>query len=637
MSCSNFLKLSPLKSVLFGCCLIVAFGREAQAQTTINLPGQIKVTIPNLTSPAVKKPTTQQTPTSRPAGPLPVTSEEIKKIPAILPTDVDPRRVQGYADVRQALVKSPRPLQLILRLSNYSLTNDQAIKPVPTPTPVNLRVSLLEVAQQRMQRLLLAQKVAYQRPLRRLPMFAVTITPDQLDNLAKSGMISAVAVDLPGSYSLSYSVPASGAGDLAAIGQTVPLPRENTCRTGGCQPYVPSGNQRAIAILDTGVQAEHPFMSFNSVRSPLDRKIIDEACFSSSNPAAGLTSMCPDGATFLDTLGSGKPCVGYGICGHGTFVAGIAAGTNRRQALQAGVPEQGFSGIASEAYIVAIQTATLVQSSDQITIAPMTSSLLEALQYLINRTYALRADHQLIDLPPDYIGIDGTFAGEHPSGIQKYPLNLASVNISASVAGNCSNLNSFPSNDFRSLVNILKNERSRGVITVAASGNDNLRNRIAFPACMDNVVSVGGTFTPSAINKPSYGNVVEGAVADYKYGSNTSKNLTILAPGYDIKSSWPISPSQIASIQTTFDPSKGYGTGGGTSFAAPHVAGAIGILRELADECYLDERCTKKSADDIVNALKINGTPTEVPGTIPEQLINRLDVLRAAAWLFQSN
>ncbi len=94
-----------------------------------------------------------------------------------------------------------------------------------------------------------------------------------------------------------------------------------------------------------------------------------------------------------------------------------------------------------------------------------------------------------------------------------------------------------------------------GIIVVVAAGNDgiNADAGYAFPAgyLLDNIVTVAATTETDSLS--SYSN----------YGAGT---VDLAAPGDDI-------------ISTFNNSDTGYATGSGTSFAAPHVAGALALLK----------------------------------------------------------
>ncbi|MCB1214114.1 MAG: S8 family serine peptidase [Deltaproteobacteria bacterium] len=103
--------------------------------------------------------------------------------------------------------------------------------------------------------------------------------------------------------------------------------------------------------------------------------------------------------------------------------------------------------------------------------------------------------------------------------------------------------------------------RSMGVVPVAASGNDGFTNGIISPACAPGAVSVGSVYDDD-LGPVSYqvGCSDPTTAADQvPCYSNSSSFLTLLAPGTRITAAGS--------------------TKSGTSMAAPHVAGAIAILR----------------------------------------------------------
>jgi subtilisin family serine protease len=110
--------------------------------------------------------------------------------------------------------------------------------------------------------------------------------------------------------------------------------------------------------------------------------------------------------------------------------------------------------------------------------------------------------------------------------------------------------------------------RAGGTTTVAASGNMGFKTAMAYPACISGVISVGMTYdeTFDSVDWSIVPCTDSPATVDtVTCASNSSPFLDLLAPGSEISSS-------------TID--GGTASGGGTSFAAPHVVGVAALLLE---------------------------------------------------------
>ena len=119
--------------------------------------------------------------------------------------------------------------------------------------------------------------------------------------------------------------------------------------------------------------------------------------------------------------------------------------------------------------------------------------------------------------------------------------------------------------------------RKADIPVVVASGNGSAKDRAApvgFPACVEGFVSVG------AVDKT-------GQVAEF---SNSGPTLDVLAPGVDIQSS--VLESNDGRVRQSYDAFDG------TSMAAPHVAGAMALLRQAAPQV---------SVGELLGALKATG------------------------------
>jgi subtilisin family serine protease len=236
------------------------------------------------------------------------------------------------------------------------------------------------------------------------------------------------------------------------------------------------GAGQHIAILDSGVDRNHPFLA---------GKVIYEACFSTTYAPYEASTACPNGQGMQIGSGAAAPCTSS-ECQHGTHVAGIAAGNGPNAS-----PPQSFSGIAKDAGLIAIQvfsvfySTSICGSSGTPCISAFTSDVMSALDHL----YAIRQNY-----------------------------SLASANMSFGEGQYTTHCDGDP---LKPAIDLL---RSAGVATVVASGNDGYVSALSSPACISSAVSVGATTkTPEGL-------------ASF---TNSAWMLNLLAPGFSILSSVP--------------------------------------------------------------------------------------------------
>jgi subtilisin family serine protease len=198
-----------------------------------------------------------------------------------------------------------------------------------------------------------------------------------------------------------------------------------------------SGSGEVVAILDTGVDKTHPFLT---------GKIVSEACYSSTYPGYS-ASVCPGGVTESIATGSGANC-GYIECEHGTHVAGIAAGRAYGSIT--------FSGVAKDANIIAIQVFSYFPSCG--CVMAFDSDIIKGLE----RVYAL----------------EGTY-------------NIAAINLS--LGGNAQTDQMVCDTANSATKATIDNLRTMGIATVIASGNNYSSNSIEEPGCISTAISVGST------------------------------------------------------------------------------------------------------------------------------------------------
>ena len=144
------------------------------------------------------------------------------------------------------------------------------------------------------------------------------------------------------------------------------------------------------------------------------------------------------------------------------------------------------------------------------------------------------------------------------------PLRVDAINMSFAIgflsSGLCDAENP-------ALTDALARVRARGTVLVAGSGNDAWHKGMRPPACISGVISVGAvyhtnlasaSFLTSCIDKPA-------EIDRVTCFSNSAWYLDLLAPGYHVPTAYK---NGVANVD-------------GTSFSAPHVAGAVLILRQI--------------------------------------------------------
>ena len=336
-----------------------------------------------------------------------------------------------------------------------------------------------------------------------VPMMALPANTHTLEILQSHPRVKSV---VPDKLSAPYDdpTPLPPEGSSAEVEPSAPLLDSSVPRIGAdiAQQYGVRGYGQTVAVLDTGVQKTHPFLA---------NKVVSEACYSTNNSASTSTTVCPGGVTESTASGSGVNCSSsISGCDHGTHVAGIAAGKG------GGSTGVSYSGVAPEANLIAVQvfsrfTSATYCGSNSPCILTWDSDQIRGLE----RVYALRNTY-----------------------------SIAAVNMSLGGGRYYTYCNS----DLRKP--IIDQLRSAGIATAIASGNDDWRDSVGAPGCIETAVTVGAT--DDSDNVASF--------------SNIDDTVDFLAPGASVRSSVP---------------TNSYAIKNGTSMATPHVAGAFALMSQL--------------------------------------------------------
>ncbi len=125
--------------------------------------------------------------------------------------------------------------------------------------------------------------------------------------------------------------------------------------------------------------------------------------------------------------------------------------------------------------------------------------------------------------------------------------------------------------------------RSVNIPTVIAAGNNGWRDSILAPACVSSAISVGDTTDADAVAP----------------ASNVYALIHLLAPGSSI---------------TSAVPGGGTATFSGTSMAAPHVAGAWAVLKQINPAASVTQLLsTLQSTGTAVKDMRVGGVETSMP------------------------
>jgi subtilisin family serine protease len=230
--------------------------------------------------------------------------------------------------IEEKIAKSPSGfLKVILQLKPESS--------LASKTKLNSKKAVIQILEKKLQNK--SSKLSRQSlytSFKVLPALATEIDRETLEALRASGYVSYIEEDLEMKLSMEASNRITSAEKTQALGFT--------------------GKGKTVAVIDTGVQYNHPGFG--------DR-VIGGACY---------TSDCDSNAPING--GSTEKCSGTSNCKHGTHVAGIIAGDH-----------QGLQGVAPEAsiYSVRVFSADSRSTSTSNVVQALEDVLLNASKYNI--------------------------------------------------------------------------------------------------------------------------------------------------------------------------------------------------------------------------------------------------------------
>ncbi len=255
-----------------------------------------------------------------------------------------------------------------------------------------------------------------------VPMVAMTVGTGDIETLLDDPNVETIYQDVP--------VP-------LALNKSVPLIRANKLWT---KRGVKGGKGWVVAVLDTGVQINHP---------ALKGKVVSGACYSTGG-LYGSKSFCPGGVASAKTKRSATYCpLSVDGCEHGTHVAGIAVGN----------PPNKYKGVARKASLIPIQVFVefddedICDDPDPCTLS-LTSDQLKGFERVNELTRKFK---------------------------------IASVNMSIGGDPTSRRCN----NDV--LAPIIETLRSKKVAVVIAAGNEFEDGKVSEPGCISAAITVGST------------------------------------------------------------------------------------------------------------------------------------------------
>lgn len=278
------------------------------------------------------------------------------------------------------------------------------------------------------------------RRLKYTPVFAMTVSREELDKLAADQRVVSIFEDRLESVKLDQS------------GRIIDQARGN-----GAIPAGVDGKGATVAIIDSGVDGAHPFFG---------GRVTLGGCFSTTDERLGTRTVCANGQNAEIAPKAGANCpINVEGCDHGTHVAGIAAG-----ARTSGTQGPRY-GVAPAAKVMALQVFSRIDAAATCT------------------RFGHRAPCALTLISDQIAALEHVL-----SQVGKTPEPIAAVNMSLGGGEHAAACEDDP----RKLV--IQQLRRANVAVVVASGNNGFNNAANSPACITGAIAVGSTTKADAIS-----------------------------------------------------------------------------------------------------------------------------------------
>lgn len=342
-------------------------------------------------------------------------------------------------------------------------------------------------------------------------------------------------------------------GEAAAHTSNAQMNTQLVWSTATTNGYI-TGSGAVVAILDTGIKKNHQAM-LNKYGTA--SRVVREACFGTTDSVH--ISPCPGSQdSNFDSFGpgSGEPahCYGSSSCSHGTSVAGIAAGGGVFVNANTGTS---FRSMAYNADIWSYQVFSRQRGTTNA--FALAADVLAALNKLIQ------------EMPSSGVVEITVSKSNYPSTCTGAAVTAQDRAVYEAVQAAVSTL------------------YDRGIAVVAPTGNDNYVGEIGFPACIEKVVKV-----LAMPNNGLYLTMPDGQTIDGQYNSFSSNlpgpvhiatGYVWIAPGGDKKAKSSVgTPNPTTTVwMPAADSTSAYVASKGTSYAAPHIAGAFALYKSASN------------------------------------------------------